>query len=177
MRSPEGLERQPGHHDHGHAGHTHDHCHEHDHHHGSVPQAHNATALISARSLMLARDGRTILADIDIDIGPGEIVTVIEIAMNKQVDGRYKNAAALRDAIRAFRYGEEPEVVEEYDEADADGTPEGPSSDATAVAKSPPVASTTGTQKAAPFRSYGRTGTGSVPPSAAIRWYVGAISS
>ncbi len=77
MRSPEGLERQPGHHDHGHAGHTHDHCHDHDHHHGSVPQEHNATALISARSLMLARDGRTILADIDIDIGPGEIVTVI----------------------------------------------------------------------------------------------------
>lgn len=70
MRSPEGLERQPGHHDHSH-GHTHD------HHHGRAPQAHNATALISARNLMLVRDGRTILADIDIDISPGEIVTVI----------------------------------------------------------------------------------------------------
>ena len=33
--------------------------------------------LISARNLVLARGGRAILADIDIDIGPREIVTVI----------------------------------------------------------------------------------------------------
>ena len=95
---------------------------------------------------------------------PDAIVTVIEIAMNKQVDGRYKNAGALRDAIRAFRYGEEPEVVE-YEE-----TSEGqnPAPDSTAVSQSPAVASSTGTQKAGQFRSYGRSNTGSVPPSAGV---------
>ncbi len=97
---------------------------------------------------------------------PDGIVTIIEIAMNKQVDGRYKNAAALRDAVRAFRYGEDPEVVE-YEESPTDA-PEAPATDATAVAQSPVVASTTGTQKAGQFRSYGRSGSGSVPPSAGV---------
>ena len=97
---------------------------------------------------------------------PDGIVTIIEIAMNKQVDGRYKNAAALRDAIRAFRYGEDPEVVE-YEESPADA-PATPETDATAVGQSPAVASTTGTQKAGQFRSYGRSGSGSVPPSAGV---------
>ena len=99
---------------------------------------------------------------------PDAIVTVIEIAMNKQVDGRYKNAGALRDAIRAFRYGEEPEVVE-FDEGAQDQAPAAPTPDATAVAQSPPAASNTGSQKTAPFRSYGRTtGSGSVPPTAGV---------
>ncbi len=97
---------------------------------------------------------------------PDAIVTIIEIAMSKQVDGRYKNAAALRDAIRAFRYGEEPEVVE-YEESSGDAS-EKPSAAATAVSQSPPVASATGTQKAGQFRSYGRSNTGSLPPSAGI---------
>ncbi len=97
---------------------------------------------------------------------PDGIVTIIEIAMNKQVDGRYKNAAALRDAIRAFRYGEDPEVVE-YEESPTDAPP-APAADATAVAQSPVVASATGTQKAGQFRSYGRSGSGSVPPSAGV---------
>ncbi len=98
---------------------------------------------------------------------PDAIVTVIEIAMNKSVEGRYKNAGALRDAIRAFRYGEEPEVVE-FDENVQDG-PLATPGDATAIAAPPPAASTTGTQKAAPFRSYGRTtGSGSVPPTAGV---------
>jgi len=91
MRSPDGLGQQPGQHgdqhshgqqhhdqhgnacDHGHAGHMHDHHHA----HGPAQREHSATALISARNLMLARGGRTILADIDIDISPHEIVTVI----------------------------------------------------------------------------------------------------
>ena len=91
MRSPDGLGQQPGPHgeqhrhgqehhddhgtahDHDHAGHMHDHHHAHAH----AQREHNATALISARNLMLARGGRTILADIDIDISPREIVTVI----------------------------------------------------------------------------------------------------
>ena len=95
MRSPDGLGQQPGPHgeqhrhqhehhdhhgnthDHGHAGHVHDHHHEHHHHHDREQLEHNPTALISARNLMLARSGRTILADIDIDISPREIVTVI----------------------------------------------------------------------------------------------------
>jgi zinc transport system ATP-binding protein len=95
MRSPEGLGQQPGqqgeqrrhgheHHDyHGkaheqdHAGHMHGHRQDHHQHHDRAQLEHNATALISARNLMLARGGRTILADIDIDISPREIVTVI----------------------------------------------------------------------------------------------------
>jgi zinc transport system ATP-binding protein len=84
MPSPDGLPRsadrpqqvhQEGHHghDHGHAGHHHGH-----HHHARLqPLAHDASALIGARGLSLARGGRPILIDIDIDIGPGEIVTVI----------------------------------------------------------------------------------------------------
>jgi zinc transport system ATP-binding protein len=42
-----------------------------------TPAAHDPAALISARGLALARGGRPILTDIDIDIAPGEIVTVI----------------------------------------------------------------------------------------------------
>jgi zinc transport system ATP-binding protein len=91
MRSPDGLGQQPGphgeqhrhgqehHDDHGTA-HDHDHAgpmHDHHHVHTHAQREHNATALISARNLMLARGGRTILADIDIDISPREIVTVI----------------------------------------------------------------------------------------------------
>ncbi len=83
MRSPDGLE-QPGQHGeqhanacaHDHAGHMHGQHHGH-HHHDRAQLKHSATALISARNLMLARGGRTILADIDIDISPREIVTVI----------------------------------------------------------------------------------------------------
>ena len=41
------------------------------------PPVHDPAALISARGLALARAGRPILTDIDIDISPREIVTVI----------------------------------------------------------------------------------------------------
>jgi zinc transport system ATP-binding protein len=55
-------------HDHGDVGHP--------HHHDAAP-AHDADALISARSLWLTRSGRAILQGVDIDIAPGEIVTLI----------------------------------------------------------------------------------------------------
>ena len=97
---------------------------------------------------------------------PDEVVAIIETAMCKQVDGRYKNAAAMRDAIRAFRYGEDPEVVE-VEESAPEPIVTDANSDATAINAAPPLASATGTQKAAPFRSYGRSG-GSVPPSAGV---------
>ena len=83
MHSPEGSGRQRHGEQHGsacahdHAGDVHDHMHDHAHAHAHAQREHNATALISARNLMLARGGRTILSDIDIDISPGEIVTVI----------------------------------------------------------------------------------------------------
>jgi zinc transport system ATP-binding protein len=53
--------------------------HDHSHHDHAVhlPPAHDPAALISARRLGLARAGRPILIDIDIDISPREIVTVI----------------------------------------------------------------------------------------------------
>ena len=65
-----------------HAGVGHDHPgHDHSHHDHSVrhqpPLDHDPAALISARRLGLARSGRAILTDIDIDISPREIVTVI----------------------------------------------------------------------------------------------------
>jgi len=96
---------------------------------------------------------------------PDGIVTIIEAAMSKQVEGRYSDAAALRDAIRAFRYGEDPEIVE-VDESGPEPVPAGPAADATAISQSPPAASATGTSKVAPFRSYGRSS--SVPPSAGV---------
>ncbi len=49
-------------------------CCGHDHAHAPPP---DPTALISARGLRLARSGRTILSDIDLDIRPGEILTLI----------------------------------------------------------------------------------------------------
>ena len=51
-------------------------CHDHAAH-ARPAAAHDPAALISARGLALARAGRPILTDIDIDIAPGEIVTVI----------------------------------------------------------------------------------------------------
>jgi zinc transport system ATP-binding protein len=56
--------------------------HEHSRHHhahddAAPPLAHDADALIGARSLWLTRAGRAILQGVDIDIGAGEIVTVI----------------------------------------------------------------------------------------------------
>ena len=45
--------------------------------HARVSPQHGRAALISARGLALARAGRPILSGVDIDISPGEIVTVI----------------------------------------------------------------------------------------------------
>jgi zinc transport system ATP-binding protein len=47
------------------------------HHHAPAVHEHNPQSLISARNLVLARGGRTILAGVDIAIRPREIVTVI----------------------------------------------------------------------------------------------------
>ena len=60
-------------HDHGHASHGH---HHHDHGHTGSP-AFDPEALISARGVTLARDGRSLLEGIDFDVRAGEIVTVI----------------------------------------------------------------------------------------------------
>jgi zinc transport system ATP-binding protein len=73
-QSPSGTSHHHHAHATDHAAAQHEHHH---HHHPRVPLAHEPAALISARNLMLARGGRTILADIDIDISPREIVTVI----------------------------------------------------------------------------------------------------
>jgi zinc transport system ATP-binding protein len=58
-----------------HAGHDHA-CHDHSDH-KRPPAPPDPAALISARGLRLARAGRPILIDIDIDIQPREIVTLI----------------------------------------------------------------------------------------------------
>jgi zinc transport system ATP-binding protein len=59
--------------------HVHDHACGHDHHHHDAQDAGpiRTDALLSARGVSLARGGRTILEHVDIDIGPGEIVTLI----------------------------------------------------------------------------------------------------
>jgi zinc transport system ATP-binding protein len=63
-------------HSHGHDGHdqhSHDH---HDHDHGP-PVPHSDTALVSARSVGITRDRRAVLQGINLDLMPGEIVTLI----------------------------------------------------------------------------------------------------
>ena len=62
--------RSHPHHDHAHHGHDH-----HAHDAPSAPPA--ADALISARAISLTRGSRSILDHVDLDIGPGEIVTLI----------------------------------------------------------------------------------------------------
>jgi zinc transport system ATP-binding protein len=63
---------------HGHHGHDHDHDHDHhDHDHGADVQPHAEDALLSARRISLTKNGRQILQRIDLDIRPGEIVTLI----------------------------------------------------------------------------------------------------
>ena len=65
-----------------HHAHSHDHAHDHacEHAHGAAglrPEAATRNALIRGLGLTLHRGGRTILDHIDIDIAPGEIVTLI----------------------------------------------------------------------------------------------------
>ncbi|MBP9944757.1 MAG: protein kinase [Vicinamibacteria bacterium] len=102
---------------------------------------------------------------------PEEVVTIIETSMNKQVASRYKNAAALRDAIRAFRYGEEPEVLE-FEDASPEGEEAQPGAEATTVttsaAAAPATPSSTGSVKVGSFRSYGRSSGASLPASAGV---------
>lgn len=63
-------------HDHGHGAYCgHDHAHARAHDHSHAPPA--ADALLSARGLCLRRAGVNVIDGIDIDIGPGEIVTLI----------------------------------------------------------------------------------------------------
>jgi zinc transport system ATP-binding protein len=68
-----------GHAHHGHAhGHGHHHGHDHAHHHhhaGTLPG--RSDVLLAARGIGFARGGRAILEDIDLDLAPGEIVTLI----------------------------------------------------------------------------------------------------
>ncbi len=67
-----------GAHDH-HHGHSHEHHHDHTHHHhahsGRLPE--RSDILLSARDVHFARAGRTILEGVDLDLAPGEIVTLI----------------------------------------------------------------------------------------------------
>ncbi len=60
-------------HDHGH----HHHGHDHDHHHHGPATPPDPAALISARALTLERYGRAVVQHVDLDILPGEIVTLI----------------------------------------------------------------------------------------------------
>jgi zinc transport system ATP-binding protein len=64
---------KPAHnHDHDHDHHHHDHAHDH-----GPATPHPTGALISARGLTFKRDRRAILQGIDLDLAPGEIVTLI----------------------------------------------------------------------------------------------------
>ena len=62
---------------HTHHGHTHGDTCCGGHSAARTPQPHDRKALISARGLEIARSGRTILSDVDLDIRKGEIVTLI----------------------------------------------------------------------------------------------------
>lgn len=63
---------------------AHSHEHHHHHNHGSAcgcgaahPEPHDTDALVSARGLTLRLGGRDIVMDVDLDVRPGEIVTLI----------------------------------------------------------------------------------------------------
>lgn len=63
---------------HGHDHHHHEHPHGHGHSHAHTPAAAPSPhALISLRGIRVVRDGRTLLEGVDLDIQPGEIVTII----------------------------------------------------------------------------------------------------
>ncbi len=70
-------------HDHGAHDHHHGHSHEHHHHDHAHHHAHSGRLpertdiLLSARDVHFARTGRTILEGVDLDLAPGEIVTLI----------------------------------------------------------------------------------------------------
>ena len=55
----------------------HDHDHDQHHAHDAEPQPHRAEALLGARHLSLTKGTRSILDAVDIDLLPGEIVTLI----------------------------------------------------------------------------------------------------
>jgi zinc transport system ATP-binding protein len=64
--------------EHAHGAHGCDHDHGHSHHsHAATPAPLREGALLSARGITLARSGRSILDSVDLDIAPGEIVTLI----------------------------------------------------------------------------------------------------
>jgi zinc transport system ATP-binding protein len=57
--------------------HSHDHSHDYGHDHGVVHRPPSPDALLTAHGLGVKRGSKTILEDIDLDIAPGEIVTII----------------------------------------------------------------------------------------------------
>ncbi len=84
MRELRGVSRMnasagaDGAHDHHHGhdhGHGHDHAHHNHAHSGTLPG--RTDVLLAARGIHFARAGRTILEGIDLDLAPGEIVTLI----------------------------------------------------------------------------------------------------
>lgn len=74
MRAPDATHGHAHGHHHG-PGHSHHHDHHHHHHTGTLPG--RTDVLLSVRGLQFARGGRAILEGIDLDLAPGEIVTLI----------------------------------------------------------------------------------------------------
>jgi zinc transport system ATP-binding protein len=115
---PDDGRGQPHDHDHHHHGATH-----HDHHHDHGPMPFRADALLSARSVNLARGGRTILEHVDIDVGPGEIVTLIGpngagkttlvrtlLGLERPDAGEIRRRAGLRVGYAPQRFDRDPAV-------------------------------------------------------------------
>lgn len=108
---------------------------------------------------------------------PVELATIVESAMTKAIDGRYKDGAALRDAIRAYRYGEAAAPIETVIEdeplvaVDPDATSVGGISQATLPQGMPAVQQTAAIRR--PVTGYaggnkrpsGRPGS-TIPPNA-----------
>ncbi|MFA5951612.1 MAG: ATP-binding cassette domain-containing protein [Hyphomicrobium sp.] len=75
--APQSAHQKPVPHHPSHHGSHHGHDHSAGCSHQATPAPFDATALVSARGLGITRGSRIILADIDVDIHPGEILTVI----------------------------------------------------------------------------------------------------
>ncbi len=105
-------------HDHGH-----DHGPEHHHHGAAIAAPPRPDALISARALSLTRGTRPILESVDLDIGPGEIVTVIGpngagkttlvrvlLGLERADGGQVRRRAGLKIGYAPQRFDRDPAI-------------------------------------------------------------------
>lgn len=92
---------------------------------------------------------------------PQELAAIIETAMQKSIDARYKDGGALRDAIRSFRYGTAPPVMDEQAQIEEVVVAEDPDATTVGAISDPGTANvhTAGTRRpSSPVTGFGKRG-------------------